>query len=493
MDARQVGAPGEQPVDRRGEAILARVARPRVDARSQCRHGQRLRRGERRHPRGALALIAGIGERACGQRRAACLREHAVCLAARPARRATRALRRWWAAARRSTGSGCDRRRQAARLMRYEHEERAGRRLLERLQQRVRGGRVHPLGRIDRRRPWRRRGGSSAPPSASARGCDRRRSIRPVSPRRRSTSTGSTTRRSGCWPAARIPAAGQAPHGSAAVARRFAEERARKHVRERRACRCRRRPVISSACGQRSRRARSSVSVARCQWQRGDGAASWASVVRVATASSAHGCTPAHSASTSSSQVRAHVGERTRRVDDAKPSRIGAAARRGSVAHAIEECRRLALELVERASARGHPVEPLARHGAGTSNSSVRSGLQSAWSVRSSAADQLERHAVPAALVGVGRIGEAIADHAVAAASAGSNHLARHARAAPRTSAAPRFRAPSTGAAGARAAPRQAACRPGSRVATTRGLAPPAPRRATRHACSCRRRRCLRA
>ena len=53
-------------------------------------------------------------------------------------------------------------------LVRDEDQERPRRRLLERLQQRVRGRRVHRLGRRRSPRPWRARGGSSAAPSRSA-------------------------------------------------------------------------------------------------------------------------------------------------------------------------------------------------------------------------------------------------------------------------------------------------------------------------------------
>ncbi len=106
----------------------------------------------------------------------------------------------------------------------------------------------------------------------------------------------------------------------------------------------------------------------------------------------------------------------------------------------------------------------------------------------------LPRHAVAAALVGVGRVGEAIADDPHAAASARPDHAFAHARAAPRTSAALRLSATSARAAAFRAALRRRECRRARGLIHTRR-----PARSMRvleprqRACSCRRRRCLRA
>ena len=113
------------------------------------RHLHVARRCERPDPRRALCLIAGVGQRNGCKRCAAGLRQHAVRIAD-PLPGEPRGT---------FCGAGlrrCDdltatanRRGQAPRLVRHEQQERAGRRFLERLQQRVRGGSIHPLGRID--------------------------------------------------------------------------------------------------------------------------------------------------------------------------------------------------------------------------------------------------------------------------------------------------------------------------------------------------------
>ena len=72
--------------------------------------------------------------------------------------------------------------------------------------------------------------------------------------------------------------------------------------------------------------------------------------------------------------------------------------------------------------------------------------------------DQSRAHAVAGALVGVGRVGEAVADHPAARSERGADHLAHVVARAPRTSAASRHRRPAA-PRGARAAARRVRCR----------------------------------
>ena len=85
------------------------------------------------------------------------------------------------------------------------------------------------------------------------------------------------------------------------------------------------------------------------------------------------------------------------------------------------------------------------------------------------ARDAFGRHAVAAALVGVRRVGEAIADDPVACVERGARSRARRcSRRAANISSASVSRAPSARAAAARAAARRAACRP-ARASPRRG------------------------
>ncbi len=148
---------------------------------------------------------------------------------------------------------------------------------------------------------------------------------------------------------------------------------------------------------------------------------------------------------------------------------LGGGALEIGVAHALEERVRLALELVERRGPRACArVEPRARHVGRHVEEKREVGLAVAVDPLLELADARDGHAVPAALIGVGRVGEAVAEHPVARGPAPAGSRDRGARAAPRTSAAPRCRASSARAAAASRSRSPSGVPPGSRVATTR-------------------------
>ena len=148
-DAREVDGPRDQPIDRPREARATLVLAGRVDACGEARRRQPLRIRQRGDPRAPLVLHGGIGVRQRRERRAA------ACASARSGSATPCATSHDRASA--SVGSGAASLRQretivgARRAGRSDDENqiRAGRRLLERLEQRIRRSRIHPLGRRD--------------------------------------------------------------------------------------------------------------------------------------------------------------------------------------------------------------------------------------------------------------------------------------------------------------------------------------------------------
>src|SRR5581483_12463282 len=122
-------------------------------------------------------------------------------------------------------------------------------------------------------------------------------------------------------------------------------------------------------------------------------------------------------------ELRAHLFDRARGIDDAKTLRLRARAIEIGIAHALEEGRILALELVGAATAGLRTRETFARD--------LRRHVEQDRAIRLAIGvnpglehgDALQRHAMAAALVGERRIGVAIAQHPIAARERRTYHL----------------------------------------------------------------------
>ena len=238
-DAREVGGPRHQPIDRAREPrACARPCRPRRRARraaaATSRRGSasaasHARRSVLATPASACDSAASGAPPACG--------EHELGLGHALRREPRARLRSASAAAPRAAGSAT---RSSAARRPGESDTRIryvpARRLLERLQERVGRRRIHALGRRDdgdlralaMARELRR--------SRSARGRDRPRSCRPacsVARLRRSTRAVRAACRSGCCAGDRVAAARARAARETVGARRFAQQRLREIERER--------------------------------------------------------------------------------------------------------------------------------------------------------------------------------------------------------------------------------------------------------------------
>jgi len=173
-------------------------------------------------------------------------------------------------------------------------------------------------------------------------------------------------------------------------------------------------PSISSACGKRAPAPRSSRSVAASHGRPGG-----------------NGGRPDERCWSSSlterfddgSEVRAHGLERPIRRDHAKPRRLGRGACEIGVAHAREERALLALELVEHAAVALVPRETTARYLDRNVEQQREVRLAVAMHPHFELGDERAVDAVPAALVGMRRVGEAVAQHPVAARERRPDHV----------------------------------------------------------------------
>src|SRR5467141_1011389 len=109
----------------------------------------------------------------------------------------------------------------------------------------------------------------------------------------------------------------------------------------------------------------------------------------------------------------AHRDDLPARVDDAEARRLRLGPREIGVPHALEKGAVLALEAVERLPGSG---EPLPRHVVGAVEDQRPVGPQAGVYRGGEPLDQLQGNALARALVGGGRIREAVTDHPVARA-----------------------------------------------------------------------------
>ncbi len=199
------------------------------------------------------------------------------------------------------------------------------------------------------------------------------------------------------------------------------------------------------------------------------GSASHGSAAAAAPASAGSAISaPPRRARRDARRARSRTPRRPRAVDDAEAPRLVGGALEIGGAHAREEGAGLALELVERATLALGALSRRARDTAGRHVEQEREiRLAVAVDPLLQLADARQRHAVAAALVGVGRVGEAVAQHPVAAGERRPDHEVEVL--APRGEHQQRLRcrASSARAAPARAASRPAACRRARALVTT--------------------------
>ena len=168
-------------------------------------------------------------------------------------------------------------------------------------------------------------------------------------------------------------------------------------------------PCTSNACGQLARCASAARAASSCHGNSGSQGSRAGSAVALAR----------HAVQSQRRQMRvelgAHDGQRPRAVDDPEPA---AARRRRARDRRRARARRMRSLRARTCRERGLRAAAASRRAretpVGTSNRNVTSGWQSPCTHCSSVADTGERHAVPAALVGVRRVGEAVAEHPVA-------------------------------------------------------------------------------